>query len=743
MGFPVYKQLNTMDCGPTCLRMIAKYYGKHYKAETIRQYTGFNKQGVSMLGISETAERIGFQVKGVNIDLEQLPVVPLPCILHWKQNHFVVLKNIRSNSFEIVDPSKGNIKLDKSEFLKYWTASVSHGLKSGFALLLEPTKVFYEMKDEKEHKLSWNLVLKYLRTSKKNLIQLLFAITLGSLLQFIFPFLAQSIVDTGISQKNISFITIILVAQLILTSSQTVVNFIRTRLLLRISNFLNLQILSDFWIKLTKLPISYFDQRQTGDTLQRIGDHSRIQSFLTGSVINTLFSVLTFSVYAIVLCTYNAWIFLIFITGSALYLFWIWFFLKIRRKINYKTFDLSSKENSATLQLIQGMQEIRLNNAERKKRWEWEVIQTQIFSLTTKSLSLNQFQTAGATLISQFQNLYISYFVAKLVVTNELTLGSMVAIQFIIGQLSGPISQWVEFVQSGQDARISMERLNEVHQLENEEHSPDNYLSTLPNDKSIHIFNLSFAYPGAGNDLILKNINLNIPGGKTTAIVGASGSGKTTLLKILLKIYDNYSGDIIIGNCTNKGETKPSDLESGYDFRRVRHSFWRMHCGVVLQDGFVFNDTIGNNIAVGKDEIDQNWIEESAKSANIHAFIDSLPNKYQTQIGSSGLGLSQGQKQRLLIARAIYKQPEYFLFDEATNALDANNEKEIVEHLKKIFFGRTVVVVAHRLSTVRKADHIIVLDNGQIVEKGNHQELVHLRGKYYELVKNQLDLEQE
>ncbi|MFT4203178.1 MAG: peptidase domain-containing ABC transporter [Chitinophagaceae bacterium] len=735
MPFTYYKQLNAMDCGPTCLRMVAKHYGRHYNADTLRQKTGFSKQGVSLLGISDTAEKVGFRTRGVQVGYSQLPEIALPCILHWDQHHFVVLVDVSRNRAKVADPAKGLVSYTKSEFLSHWASSETNdGEQLGTALLMEPTPVFYESEGEHEHRLSWQLVLQYLSGSRPQVVQVFIALIITSLLQLVVPFLTQSIVDTGINTQNLQYVVIVLVAQLMLTLSQTIVGFIRSRLLLRISNILNIQILSDFWIKLTKLPVAYFDVHHTGDTLQRINDHNTIQGFLTGTALNTMFSVFNFVVYAIVLMVYNVQLFFVFMLGSMIYFGWVQLFLRIRRKINYQTFHLSSRENNATLQLVQGMQEIRLNNAEKQKRWDWENIQASVFKLNFKSLNYSQWQSAGATLINQVQNIAISFIVAKLVIDGQLTLGAMLAVQYIIGQLGGPVSQWVSFVQSAQDAKISMERLNEIHQLPDEEDADKTYVTQLPAGKSIEIKNLSFAYPGAGNDPVLENINLTIPEGKVTAIVGSSGSGKTTLLKVLLKIYEQYGGEVRIGR------SSAEDGTSGVRFDLVGHGFWRGSCGAVMQDGYVFNDTIARNIAVGQETIEYERLEQSCRLANILSFIETLPNGFYTQLGSEGVGLSQGQKQRLLIARAVYKNPEYLFFDEATNALDANNERKIVENFERFFEGKTVVVVAHRLSTVRNADKIVVLDRGRIVEEGTHEQLASAKGTYYELVRNQLEL---
>ncbi|MBX3257387.1 MAG: peptidase domain-containing ABC transporter [Chitinophagaceae bacterium] len=731
--FVFYKQLNAMDCGPTCLKMISRFYGTYFNTDTLRHRSGFSKAGVSLLGISETAEELGFRTRGVKISFQQLQQAVTPCILHWDQNHFVVLISIRKNNIRVADPGKGKIAYTQQEFLAHWTASKNDsGNDTGIALLLQPTPLFYRQAGNKEHTLSWQLVLQYLVTGKWQIAQVFIAFLITSLLQLIFPFLTQSVVDNGINLQNLNFVTVVLAAQLMLTFSRTIVDFIRNRLLLRISNMLNIQILSDFWIKLTRLPVSYFDVHHTGDTLQRIGDHRQIQGFLTGTALSTLFSVFSFAIYAIVLIIYNVQLFFVFCIGSIIYFLWVSLFLRIRRKLNYENFHLSAKENDATLQLIQGMQELRLNNAQKKKRWQWENIQAGIFKLNFKTLNYSQWQEAGATFINQTQGIVISFIVAAFVIEGKLSLGAMLAVQYIIGQISAPVQQWIGFVQSAQDAKISMERLNEIHRLEDEEKPDKIYIKQLPEEKGITLNEVSFTYPGAGNDPVLDNINLHIPANKVTAIVGASGSGKTTLIKILLKIYDTYNGKIKIGAQQNDSE--------GTKFDFISHSFWRTKCGAVLQDGYIFNDTIAGNIAVGEGDIDYDKLLRSCRVANIDTFIESLPNGYYTKLGADGTGVSQGQRQRLLIARAVYKDPEYILFDEATNALDANNEKVIVENLDRFFKGRTVIIVAHRLSTVKNADKIVVLEKGKIVEEGTHKELTDLKGKYFELVKNQLEL---
>ena len=718
-----------MDCGPTCLSMIVKYYGKHYNMETLRELTGYSKIGSTMLSLSEAAESLGFRTRGAHLTYEELSKEAiLPCILHWDQNHYAIAIDFpkNQNKIKIADPAKGLLTLTKKEFLEHWisTGYADTADPVGTVLLMEPTATFYQKEGESNSSMNWSWLLTYLKKGKLELLQILSLLILVSVLQLIFPFITQSVIDTGIRTNNLAFITILLIAQLVLVLSTNIGDFIRTRMLLQVSAILNLSILSDFWIKVTKLPLSFFTRNQLGDTLQRIDDHKKIESFLTGSALSTFFSLFNFVVYAGILALYNLQLFIVFLIGSLVYVFWVQLFLRIMRKINYQNFYLGSRENNATMQLVEGMSEIRLNNAEKIKRWEWENIQARIFKLSFKSLSYTQLQSVGATLINQGKDVVITFLVAKLVIEGELTLGAMFAIQYIIGQLSGPVEQMIGFIKQGQEAKISLERLNEIHQIPDEESKKGLKVRDLPARESIELKNVSFTYPGS-HDPVFDNLNLLIPAGKTTAIVGSSGSGKTTLLKLLLKFYSNYDGTIEVGR---------------EDLAELSSAQWRKLVGTVMQDGFIFNDTIAKNVAVREQEPDLEHLREACNIANILDFVDELPNNFNTKLGSDGQGISQGQKQRFLIARAVFKNPDYLFFDEATNALDANNERSIVAKLDQFFQERTVVIVAHRLSTVKNADKIVVLEQGKIVEEGNHTELTKLKGRYYNLVKDQLEL---
>lgn len=712
-----------MDCGPSCLRMISAYYGKQVGIHYLRELTQITKEGVTLLGIADTAEEIGLKTVAVKRTAEELKELPLPAILHWRNTHFVILYKTRGKNFFIADPAMGKYKLDSNQFKEGW---VNHD-GTGVALLLQPGPAFYDIEQVGQPTRSgWSLLKEYAGAYKKHVWWLVLCLFLGSLFQFTFPYLTQAIVDQGIRKQNLELIQLILLAQFVLFFAQIATDFIRSRILLFISSHINLSVLSGFWKKLMRLPLGFFETKKTGDIIQRINDHRRIETFITGSVLQTVFSVFSLFVFSIVLLTYNVRIFVIFVVAAALYFVWTRFFLKRRRLLDHQRFSAAAKESSSTMQLIHGMQEIKLNNAEDMKREEWQGYRQSLFQLSFKSLSLNQYQQAGAFFINQGKNILITYLVAVAVLQGDLSLGQMLAIQYILGQLNSPLEQLVQFMQQAQDAKISLERLDEIGQLREEEHAGATLKMRMGEPTSITIEDLDFTYPGVGSDPVLKNINLEIPARKLTAIVGMSGSGKTTLLKLMLNFFDRYKGSIRVGN---------------YDLRTIQPSYWRSITGSVLQDGFIFNDTIAGNIALADREPDQARLIQAARVAEIYDFIKSLPLGFQTKIGAEGSGISAGQQQRLLIARAVYKDPSFLFFDEATNALDANNETAIVENLRDFFTGRTVIVAAHRLSTIMNADKIVVIDKGRIVEEGTHDELIRNHAGYYELVKNQLELE--
>lgn len=724
---PHYTQHDAMDCGPTCLRMVAAFYGKHYSLEGLREKSFITREGVSMLGISEAAEKIGFRSICVQVGYEKLQEAPLPCIIHWNQQHFVVVYKLNDRYVWVADPGAGKLKYTKEEFCNCWLSSRKNEEDTGVALLLEPTPEFYTTEDEGDevNRKGFSFLYSYLRPYRGLVGQLLLGLLLGSMIQLMLPFLTQSVVDFGINNQNLGFIYLVLIAQLMLSFSSSAVDFIRGWILLHLGTRINIALISDFLIKLMKMPISYFDSKMTGDILQRINDHKRIQDFLTGSSLSVIFSIFNIIIFGIVLLVYSGMIFLIFMGGSALYVAYVWLFMKKRAELDHKRFAQQSANQSTVVQLVNGMQEIKLSACEQQKRWEWERIQAKLFKVNIKSLALRQYQDSGAVLINQSKNLLITALVASLVVKGEMTLGMMLSVQYIIGQLNSPVNELIAFARDMQDARLSMDRLSEVRDKPDEEDPTRELLREIPEGKEIRLQNLNFKYDPLSEYPTLDDINLVIPPGKQTAIVGMSGSGKTTLVKLLLGFYPPASGDIFIGD---------TPLGS-YSIRE-----WRKRCGVVMQDGFIFSDSIAGNIAPGVEHIDKKRLRHAAEVANIHDFIEELPLAYNTKIGQEGHGLSQGQKQRILIARAVYKDPEFIFFDEATNALDANNERTIMNNLQTFFKGRTSVVVAHRLSTVRNAEQIIVIEQGRIAETGTHEALIALEGRYYKLVKNQLEL---
>ncbi|WP_282031308.1 peptidase domain-containing ABC transporter [Winogradskyella eximia] len=740
MKFPFYKQAETKDCGPTCLKIISKHYKKTIPIQKLRDLVETTRTGSSLLGLSDASEKLGFRSLGVKVTLGKLLEVPLPCILFWNKNHYVVLHKItipasvfpkarnstKSETFHISDPAHGLLKYNKEEFLKHWIGNnATDQTEEGIALLLEPTAKFYNSDFDKDKlDFGFKFLSKYLFKYKRFLWQLVIGLIAASLLQLIFPFLTQSIVDVGIKNQDIHFVYLILFAQLALFIGRTAIEVIRSWILLHLSTRINISLVSDFFIKLMNLPIAFFDTRMTGDILQRINDHKRIERILTTSSLNVLFSMVNLLVFSFVLAYYSLLLFGIFLAGSFLYFLWIIIFLKKRRDLDYKRFSEVSQEQSKVIELINGMQEIKLHNAEKQKRWSWEFVQARLFKVSIEGLALEQYQSVGSGFINEVKNILITVLSAKLVIDGDITLGMMLAISYIVGQLNSPIAQLINFIREVQDAKISLDRLSEIHNKEDEEQQDVEKLNDIPLDANLELSKVAFRYIGS-DQMVLQDLDLTIPAKKVTAIVGVSGSGKTTLMKLLLKFYDPISGQIKIGT---------------HDLQHVSQKAWRHQCGVVMQEGYIFNDTIANNIAVGEDYVDKKKLAHAVDVANIKEFIETLPLSYNTKIGMEGVGVSTGQKQRLLIARAVYKNPNFLFFDEATSALDANNEKVIMEKLNTFFEDKTVVVIAHRLSTVKNAHQIVVLDKGKVVEVGNHEALVKQKGDYYHLVKNQLEL---
>ena len=725
--FPFYKQHDSMQCGITCLQMICKYNGKEYSLESLSRYCFATTEGVSMLGISEAANKLGLHTICGRVTMEQLPQAPLPCILHWSQNHFVILYKIKNKKkFYIADPGKGLLTYAEKEFKDHWISTQSKGEEKGIAMFIQPTPAFYELSGETTNrKRSFKFLFGYIKQYRRYFGQIILGALVGCVLQLIFPFLTQAIVDIGITHQNLGIIYLILLGQLILTISRTSVDFIRRWILLHISMRINISLVSDFFIKLLKLPMSFFDTKLMGDLMQRMSDHNRVEKFLTTQMLNVTFSLLSFIVFGCVLLGYNTFIFLIFLIGSILYGIWIAIFLKRRKLLDYELFEKQAMNNNKTYQFITSMQEIKLQNCEQRRRWEWEDVQADLFQVNMKSLKLQQTQEAGSIFINEVKNIIITVLAATAVIHGQMTLGMMLAVQYIIGQLNAPVEQLMNFLYSLQDVKISLEHINEIHEMENEENNKDALSAFHDRDKSLSFKNADFKYDPHNPNKTLDGISITIPEGKVTAIVGTSGSGKTTMIKLLLGYYPLLAGEITIGST---------------DLQKYNLKWWRKHCGVVMQDGVIFSKSIARNIAVDDGEIDKECLLQAARIACIDSYIQTLPLKYNTLIGQDGIGLSQGQKQRILIARAVYKNPDYIFLDEATNALDANNERAIVENLMEFYKGKTVVIVAHRLSTVKNADQLIVIERGKIIETGTHTALIDRQGAYYHLVKNQLEL---
>ena len=728
--FPLTLQHDSMQCGIACLQMICKYFGRDYTLSALSRYCFATTEGVSLLGISEAADTLGLHTLSARATVDELAENPLPAILHWNQNHFVVLYKVKNGrKFYVSDPAKGRITYSYDEMIDHWASTMSNGRPAGIAMFFETTPAFFEFKMEgmtdASERRSFRFLFGYVKKYRKYFVQIVIGLILGSCMQLVLPFLTQAIVDVGIKGKDLNIIWLILLGQLMLTASRTAIDFYRRWILLRIGMNINISLLSDFFVKLLKLPMSFFDTKLMGDLMQRMSDHSRVNNFLTQNCLNVTFSMLTFVVFSVVLFLYSKLVFGIFLLGSLGYGCWLLSFLRRRKVIDYELFEQQSINNNRTYEFITSMQEIKLQDCERRKCKEWETVQHNLFNVQQKSLKLQQTQEAGSIFINEINNMVITVVAAASVIHGDITLGMMLAIQYIIGQLNSPVEQLMQFFYSLQDVKISLERINEIHLMEDENGKEGLKEQVEDASQGITLSHVDFKYDPHALHNTLSDINIHIPYGKVTAIVGASGSGKTTLIRLMLGYYPVSGGNLTIG---------------GTDINKLNKKWWRRQCGVVMQEGAIFSESIARNIAVDDHSVNQEQLYQAADLACIKDDIFYLPLRFDTKIGRDGMGLSQGQKQRILIARAIYKNPDYLFLDEATNSLDASNEYDIVTNLENFYAGKTVVIVAHRLSTVRNADQIIVLKHGQVVEIGNHESLTAKRGAYYQLVRNQLEL---
>lgn len=725
--FPFYEQHDAMDCGAACLRMVAKHYGRYYSMERLRGLTYLGREGVSLLGISDAAEDIGLQTLAVQTTFDQLrSVIPLPCIAHWNnEEHFVVIYKVNKNYVWIADPQEGKFKLPKAEFMQHWAMGQTRdGDQQGILLLLQVTPEFYQQEGDKVDKSGFNYVFSYFRQYRGLLAQLALGLLLGVLVMFILPFLLQSVVDIGIGNLDLSFIQLVLICQLMLLVTQIGVDYFRSWILLHLSVRVNIKLVSDYLFKLTRLPISYFDKRQSGDLLQRINDHERIQRFMSSTSLSAFFYLVNYFVFGFILAMWYLPIFWVFLTGTVAYIGWVLFFARKKKDVDYRHFDEAAENQNSLIELINGMSDIKLYNAEKSKRWSWERIQARLFRTSLSTMRLQQYQRIGARFFNETKNVLIIFLAVVAVKEAQMSIGTLVAIIYILGMINSQITALIEFLVAYQESKISLERIDEIHQVKDEE-SPEEMTSILPKASSLELDKVFFQYSGPHSPMILKGISVQIPRGKVTAIVGRSGSGKSTLMKLLLQFYQATEGAIRVGQV---------------NLNKISPKIWRSKCGVVMQDGFIFSDSIARNVALGQEIIHKDRLAYALEMANIRNFVEALPLAYDTRIGASGLGLSEGQKQKLLIARAIYKNPDYLFFDEATTALDSFGEMVVMENLKEVFYQKTVIIIAHRLSTVREADHIIVLEDGEVVEQGQHDELTFRGGAYYQLVRNQLEL---
>ncbi|MDR0364310.1 MAG: peptidase domain-containing ABC transporter [Bacteroidales bacterium] len=720
-----FRQYDSQDCGPACIQIVALLYNWHLELEQIRKLCDFSALGTSIYDLSKAAEAFEFNTIITHIPFEALYEAPLPAIVWWKQNHFIVVERVKGNTVHVIDPSAGRMRFSRQEFEERWAVDENN---KGYALLLQPTfEKPKRRKNSKESDFNTKYYLSYFRTFKKYYLIVGLILVTGVVLQFLLPFLSQTMIDQGIGMQNIQLINIILIAQLIIQLSQLISSIIRTWMYMHIGIRASLRTVSNFLLKLLRLPITFFSTRRIGDILQRIEDNKRIEHFITGVLTETLFGFITLLVFGIVLFIYNWKLFLVFFVGSIIYIIYILIFQQQRRKLDVALFEKNAESNSRLIEIVESAQEIKLSNLTQQKRWEWEKVQVEIFKYQKKTLAFTQTQSAGAFFINEVKNIILSYLAAVSVVSGKITFGEMVAVQFIIGQLNIPIYRLVDFFQQFIVANLSLNRLLQIFQIDNEQ-VVESMLPIMPEQKNIDIYNLSFSYAPKNNKaLALDNVTMHIRANQVTAIVGESGSGKSTLLKLILKLYGEYNGRIKVG---------------GILLNQLNDDWWRNQCSAVLQDSYIFSESILYNICLS-DKPDYSRLIDAVEKVNIRRFIESLPAGYNTKIGKEGTGLSQGQKQRILMARALYKDAPVLLLDEATNALDARNERKILDNLNEFYKGKTVVVVAHRLSTVRNADMIYVLKKGKIVEFGNHGELIAREGTYYYLVKNQLELSKD
>ncbi len=725
MRFPFTRQFDQMDCGPACIRMVAAAHGRHYPLSYLRSLSHLTREGVSVAGIRDALAQIGMESLSFEMTLEQLrEKCPLPAILHWEQNHFVVLYEAKRSRwsgrwhYSVANPAYGKHTFSEESFSRFWLNG-----EKGVVVAISPTEDFYSRKDVKEKHSLVRFARRYVWPYKWEMSQSALGMLFGLFLSLVTPFLTQAMVDDGIGLRDMSLIVSIMLAQLFIFFGTFSMGLISSWVSLYMSTRINISVLSDYLTKLLRLPMTFFETKSVGDYQQRLGDHGRLQSFVTYNTLSTLFALVSVPFYLAIIAWYSPVILAAYLLLTAASTGWMMWFFRRRKALDYEQFRISSENQNRQYELLQGITDIKLNAYDDYKMEEWRSLQERQYGMSQKVLRLEQVQSTGFMLIGQLRNIFITCWIAAEVVSGELTLGMMMSISAIIGQVNGPLSQLIGFLQQLQNARISLERSEEVHLCQNED-TPQQ--AELPADRplDIHVSDLSFSYTGRIGTEVLSHIDLHIPAGSMTAIVGESGSGKTTLMKLLLKFYAPTSGEICLGD-------RPL---SHYTAKSVRQA-----AGIVMQDNFLFSDTVARNIMLGEAP-DEKRLAEAVHVACLDDYVARQPLGLLTKVGSEGIGVSGGEKQRIMLARAAYKHPCYLLLDEATSSLDAENERRITEHIAQRFAGCTRIVIAHRLSTVRHADQIIVLRHGRVVEAGTHDALVKQRGYYYDLIHNQLEL---
>lgn len=733
MKYRVIMQHDSMQCGAACLLSVCHFYGRSgMSLEQMTEMCGVGRDGVSIYDLNKAARRLGFETLCAKLTLSDLLDITLPCILFWNASHFVVLFEARGGRYVIGDPALGVVERSEAEVSQAWLAADDDdGVLRGVVLGLSPTDDFSCGGDCGVQSLSLRKSLPslwtYVRPHRWCIAQLAAGLAFGCVVQLILPFLSQAVVDVGVGLRDVGSLWTLVIAQMALMLGRAAAGFVRSWILLRIGTRVNIAMVSDFLAKLMRLPMTFFDKKLTGDILQRMGDYSRVRDFFTSQALDALFALSSVAVFAFVLGCYSLRLFAVFLVGSLAHAAWLSFFMRRRRVLDYELFRRQALCSNKTLECVSSLHEVKLQGCGARRRAEWEASQEALVSTQAQSLALSQRQEAGSVVIAEGKNIVMTLCSATAVMSGDMTMGMMLATQFIAGQLVSPIERLTRFAYAAQDVRVSLERILSVSRMPDEDDGRNASPVDVDWRLGVEFRHVSFAYsPSECGHPAVDDVSLYFPSGKVTAIVGASGSGKSTLIKLLLGFFEPQEGDVSVG---------------GVELSSLPMEWWRGQCGIVMQDGVIFSDSVARNIAMADDEPDMRRVREAARLACADGFISDLHAAFETKIGAEGQQLSKGQAQRILLARAVYRNPSLLILDEATNSLDTVSERRIVDNLASFCAGRTTIVIAHRLSTVRNADNIIVMSGGRVVERGTHNELAKLHGYYYELIKNQLDID--